>query len=424
MKDNIPNISSIFSVFRGTDVLIIGDIMLDRYIHCKTDRMSAEAPIPVWDSKKTDNRLGGAANVAVNIKNLGGNPIIVSVVGDDADGHLLLQEMTANYIDTTKVGLDVDRKTTVKTRLVAQNHQLLRHDSESRHDLDEKQELLLLNRFFEALDEYNPKVIVAQDYNKGVLTRKVIANIIYHANQRNIPIAVDPKMNNFLEYQGCTLFKPNLKEACYYLDKEVSKFDAENLAKASHAIHKAMNCKFTVITLSENGMILAEDEDSLMLPAYERAVCDVSGAGDTVISILAVGLALDLDMIATAEMANIAGGLVCEKAGVVGINLRELIRETENIYREILEDFSDDDYLDREFPDNSEEQEEEKLEELQVLSGYQEPDQEEVEEEKFEDYFEGPPAFRDEKKDDFELSENVSSNIDEVLETFLKESVK
>ena len=337
MENNSPNIGSIFESFKGTNVVIIGDAMLDRYVYCKTEKMSAEAPIPVWEVDTKEDRLGGAANVAYNIRKLGGNPFLLSVVGDDDDGHQFIQLLRKYKISPSGICLDQDRKTTVKTRGFAQKRQIFRYDSESRNYLDEKTELSLLNMFFDSLEDFKPKVIIIQDYNKGVMSRKVIANIIHYAKAKKIPVAVDPKFKNFIEYQGCTLFKPNLKETGSYFKADFSKSPVTDLVKAANGIQAALECKYTLITLSDKGMILVGDEEPVVLPAYERNICDVSGAGDTVISIIGLGLALGLDMTATAELANIGGGLVCERPGVHPIDVKELVNETNKIFREEFE---------------------------------------------------------------------------------------
>ncbi len=317
----------IFKSFERLKVLIVGDVMIDSYIFGHTNRISPEAPIPIVDIYKKESRLGGAANVALNIKELGATPLLCSVVGDDAEGHAFKRYLQANQIDPAYTILDQERKTTVKTRVVSRNNQLLRFDSEQRNQLDTKTELLLIDNIIDILYKTKPHVVILQDYNKGVLTPKVIASIIYNSNQMEIPVAVDPKKDNFFLYKGCTLFKPNLKEASDGLATRLNPSRSESLASADEQLRAILHNTYTVITLSEKGIFVGMEGDSEIIPAYLRNIVDVSGAGDTVISMLALGLALGLDIFATAELANIAAGMVCEKVGVVAVNRDTLVKE-------------------------------------------------------------------------------------------------
>ena len=320
-------IINIFKSFERLKVLIVGDVMVDSYIFGHTNRISPEAPIPIVDVYKKESRLGGAANVALNVKELGATPLLCSVVGDDDAGHTFKRHLQVNHIDPAFVILDQERKTTVKTRVVSRNSQLLRFDSEQRDPLDAKTELLLIDNIIDILYRTKPHVVILQDYNKGVLTPKVIASIIYNSNQMEIPVAVDPKKDNFFLYKGCTLFKPNLKEASDGLATVLNPGRVETLVSADEQLRAILNNAYTVITLSEKGVFVGMEGDHEIIPAYLRNIVDVSGAGDTVISMLALGLALGLDIFATAELANIAAGMVCEKVGVVAVNRDALLKE-------------------------------------------------------------------------------------------------
>ena len=240
-------IINIFKSFERLKVLIVGDVMVDSYIFGHTNRISPEAPIPIVDVYKKESRLGGAANVALNIKELGATPLLCSVVGDDDAGHTFKKHLQANHIDPAFVILDQERKTTVKTRVVSRNSQLLRFDSEQRDPLDAKTELLLIDNIIDILYRTKPHVVILQDYNKGVLTPKVIASIIYNSNQMEIPVAVDPKKDNFFLYKGCTLFKPNLKEASDGLATVLNPGRSETLVSADEQLRAILNNTYTIL---------------------------------------------------------------------------------------------------------------------------------------------------------------------------------
>lgn len=320
-------IINIFKSFERLKVLIVGDVMVDNYIFGHTNRISPEAPIPIVDVYKKESRLGGAANVALNVKELGATPLLCSVVGDDYEGHAFKRYLQANQMESNYIILDQERKTTVKTRVVSRNSQLLRYDSEQRNSLDDKTELLLIDNIIDILYRTKPHVVILQDYNKGVLTPKVIASIIYNSNQMEIPVAVDPKKDNFFLYKGCTLFKPNLKEASDGLAAILNPSRPDTLVSADEQLRAILNNTYTVITLSEKGIFVGMEGDHEIIPAYLRNITDVSGAGDTVISMLSLGLALGLDIFATTELANIAAGMVCEKVGVVAVDRDALLKE-------------------------------------------------------------------------------------------------
>ncbi len=308
--------------------------MTDKYIFGHTQRVSPEAPVPIIEVYRRENRLGGAANVALNIKELGAKPILATVVGDDDDGHEFKQLLQAHGIDTSYVLLDQDRRTTVKTRVMSRNQQVLRYDYEHTKALDENIELLLLDSILDLIYTEKPNVVILQDYNKGVLTPRMIDTILHHCHQAEIPTAVDPKRDNFFAYKGCTLLKPNLKEAAEALHVELSAAHPETLIDADIRLRNILDHRYTIITLSDKGVFIGIGDDSDILPAYLRRITDVSGAGDTVISLLALGIALDLDIFATAELANIAAGLVCEQVGVVPIKREVLQQEAEIVLGE------------------------------------------------------------------------------------------
>ena len=322
------DISNLFEYFNRLNVLILGDIMIDRYLTGDVSRISPEAPVPVVHFRKEENRLGGAANVALNIKAMGATPFLVSVTGDDENARTIARLLPENQLIATGILNSSERMTTVKTRIMAQNQQLLRVDREDTHDLSEPEAQSLLNRIISLLDQQRIDVILFQDYNKGVLTPPVIQTVIREAIRRGIPTAVDPTFNNFWAYQQVTRFKPNLKEARAQLPGGIQ-VTPEALRKASAEIRARLGNDFTLITLSEMGIYYEGRGAGMIIPTQPRSIVDVCGAGDTVISIVALGLGLGLDMHETAMLANLAGGQVCERVGVVPVDKKQLEREFE-----------------------------------------------------------------------------------------------
>ena len=305
--------------------------MIDRYLTGTVSRISPEAPVPVVLHQSTEDRLGGAANVALNIQALGGIPLLCSVVGQDYDGKKLQQELLAgNAIAESGILLSEARQTTVKTRILGNNQQMLRIDSEDTHDLNEVDAALLLRKL-EALLEANPvQAIILQDYNKGVLTPWLIEAVIALAKTKGIFTAVDPKKNNFFAYKGVDLFKPNLKEV-----RESTPFpvfpNLESLENAADYLQKILHNTFTMLTLSEKGLYLKGNLSGQLYPTTARNIADVSGAGDTVISIATMALCAGLDVDTVAKLSNLAGGQVCESPGVVPVNLPLLQEEMRSI---------------------------------------------------------------------------------------------
>lgn len=324
----------IFNRFDGLNVLIIGDVMIDSYMWGKVERISPEAPVPIATITNTEDRLGGAANVALNIRAMGANPILCSVVGDDEKAKLLISLM--KKLDMTEEGIcfSKQRETTVKTRILGNKIQMLRVDQEISNPLSENDEKEFIKSILGILSQKHIDAIVFQDYDKGVITQNVISEIVKAANKKSIPTTVDPKKRNFLSYKDVTLFKPNLKEL-----KEGLKIDFElpllnNLIDASNLLQQKLRPNMVFITLSEYGVFIADynlkDKNMIIIPAHSRSISDVSGAGDTVISVATLCLALKLPFKSIAEIANLAGGLVCEQVGVVPIDKNLLLSEVYN----------------------------------------------------------------------------------------------
>jgi rfaE bifunctional protein kinase chain/domain len=320
-----------FQKFDGLRVLIVGDLMVDNYILGKVERVSPEAPVPVVDVTHLDSRLGGAGNVALNIKAMGGIPIICSVIGKDKEGEEL-KTILENEGIYSKALLESDkRKTTTKTRIIGNNHQLLRFDYEEKSDIDTVDSFLLEEHFFRELEHCN--VVIFEDYNKGVLHKGNIQKFISKANALGIPTVVDPKKANFKEYKNTRLFKPNLKEMREGLNLEYANIDSlDDIEKAIDTLELEMQNQHTLVTLSERGVIISDNGNYYRKPAHLRNIADVSGAGDTVIAVASLCVALDLHPSDIAELSNLAGGLVCEKRGVVPIDKEVLFMEAAKIH--------------------------------------------------------------------------------------------
>lgn len=320
------NKKQIIKSLNDLNVLIIGDVMIDRYLYGKVDRISPEAPVPVVNLESIDDRLGGAANVALNIISMGSHPILFSVIGDDDESNNFVKLMKNNNIELSGIIKDKERITTVKTRILSKNQQLLRFDNEVSKPIKNK----ILNDFEFSIKKYishnKVDVVLFEDYNKGSIPKSIIKSIIKYCNLRNIPTAVDPKSDNFFTYKNVTLFKPNLKEVSDAIGFEPDPNNLKSLNKADKYIKKRLNNKITIITLSENGIYL-NDGKGVIIPTKTRNIVDVCGAGDAVVSIVSMGLALEFDMKYLCEIANIAGGIVCQNVGVTTVNKEKLLNE-------------------------------------------------------------------------------------------------
>ena len=321
-------IRKVFSSFNGKKVLLIGDAMIDAYMWGKVERMSPEAPVPVVEIDKHEIRLGGSANCALNIKSLGANPILCTVVGDDINGIKFEKLMKDSNLSTDGVLIVDDRKTTIKTRIISEGKHQLRVDEEDTHPI--KTENQFINKVDSLLE--NTSIIILQDYNKGVLTKKIIRTLISKAKERGIPTIVDPKKDNFLEYQECDIFKPNLKEIKEGINIEFDESKDEELQKATSLLKEKLNAKAILLTLSGKGICINSEEGFVHTPAYGGNVVDVSGAGDTVISVASLLLAAGVSSENISKISSLSGGIVCQKVGVVPIDKEELLSETIKIF--------------------------------------------------------------------------------------------
>jgi len=325
------NYKDLFDKFNGLRILVIGDVMLDAYVMGKVNRISPEAPVPIVSLENEDARIGGAGNVALNLLALGAKPIICGVIGEDSSGDKLLNLFEKNGISTDGLVKSMVRKTTVKTRVISNKQQLLRIDSESTFPLLESEEIKLNNTIQNIINQ-GIDGIIFEDYNKGVLTDSVIQNTIKIAKEKDIPTAVDPKKENFLSYKGVSLFKPNLKELKEGLNLNFDFNSNKDLfEKGIEVLEEKLQNEISFVTLSENGVFIKNQIEKYYVPAHMRSISDVSGAGDTVIAVATLCLISGASTKQIAEISNLAGGLVCEKSGVVSISKNDLLKEVSEL---------------------------------------------------------------------------------------------
>ena len=313
--------------FKGLKIAVIGDMMLDCYFQGDVRRISPEAPVPVVEVENEFFRFGGAANVALNVLKLGGVPVPVGVIGADNDGKIFKSLLTeANIIDEG-IFIDSARPTTTKTRVIADSQHVVRIDKESKQNIDEKLEEKIFNYISTNINQIDG--VILQDYNKGVLTPKLIEKIIKLANEKNVLITVDPKFNNFFEFRNVTVFKPNRKEAEDVLGIKMK--DSKDITFAGKKILETLNAKNVLLTLGAEGIAVFEkDKPEKRMPTKAQKVADVSGAGDTVISTLTMALAAKADIIESSYLSNYAAGIVCEEVGIIPIELDKLFDTVES----------------------------------------------------------------------------------------------
>ena len=332
MFSTAGEVRKLFSNFERLKVLIVGDVMIDTYLKGSVDRISPEAPVPVVALMQREDMLGGAANVALNIKSMGAEPLLCSVIGDDVQGAGFLKLLEKEEIGFAGILKTSGRITTTKYRIIGNKMQMLRVDNETDKDLNREEEKLLLSRIKEMVGNEKPDVIILQDYNKGVLTPAVIEGITQLARKVKIPVVVDPKRKNFTAYHSVSLIKPNLKEIREGLKIDVDPKSESSLQAAADLIHISQKIETVMITLSDEGVFVShrkgQTNDSAIVKAHVRTIADVSGAGDTVISVAALCVASNLPFESMAVLANLAGGLVCEQVGVVPVNKQGLLKET------------------------------------------------------------------------------------------------
>ena len=305
--------------------------MMDSYIWGKVERVSPEAPVPVVKVSKKENRLGGAANVALNVQSLGGMPFICAIIGDDKDGDEFLSLLQSQNLSDQGILKIQDRPTTVKTRIIAHNQQIVRVDAETDENISEAETELMIGMIKKILADQKIDAIIFEDYDKGLITEKLIAETVKLAEHRGIITVVDPKKRNFHSYKGVNLFKPNLKELEDGLKTVINPSKPGQVENAISKLKSQLGAKAVMLTLSEKGVFINSDLGQRHIPAHKRDIADVSGAGDTVIATAALCLAAGLDEFKASEIANLAGGLVCEHVGVVPIDKARLLEESKKL---------------------------------------------------------------------------------------------
>lgn len=326
---NKTDIHHLFNKFENITAIVIGDVMVDSYLWGKVDRVSPEAPIPIVSVMKKENRLGGAANVSLNLQALGATPLLFSVIGDDEKGRRFRKLMEKNNLFTDGIFIDPHRITTVKSRIISGGQHIARVDEESTDFIEPDLELLIFNAIKRTIENRKVDVIIFVDYDKGVITPSLFKKVQVLAQNNSIHVAVDPKKRNFQVYDHVDLFKPNFKEFTEGIGHNIKKGDIVSLKKEAEQYKKEKFFKFIFITLSELGVFLSNSVSQTYYPAQIRYIADVSGAGDTVLSVASLCLAAGVDPALMALLSNIAGGLVCEKVGVVPIDRNALSLELE-----------------------------------------------------------------------------------------------
>jgi rfaE bifunctional protein kinase chain/domain len=319
----------LFNDLKSLKVGVIGDVMLDTYIWGKVDRISPEAPVPVVSLDHKEQRIGGAGNVAINCSSLGAKVFLLGITGNDDEADQLEQLLKENMIDTTGLVRSAKRTTTNKTRIISRNQQMLRFDAEITNDLNREDEALLLKQVSNFIEHEDPNILIFEDYNKGVLTEKVIEEAIELCRASGVITAVDPKRKNFFSYKNVDIFKPNMKEVQEGLHILFESNDLYTLRNVHEQLQQLLQHRVSLITLSEKGIFYQHLQNAAIIPSHLRNVSDVSGAGDTVIAVAAMVYAVTKNAHLMAEIANIAGGLVCEEVGTAAVDREKLLRECE-----------------------------------------------------------------------------------------------
>jgi rfaE bifunctional protein kinase chain/domain len=314
-------LQSLFDHLQGKRVAVVGDLMLDRYYWGAVVRISPEAPVPVVEVESESERLGGAANVANNIASLGGIPLMIGVIGEDDAGRRLRGIIQETGLSTEGLFLDASRPTTVKTRVIAHHQHVVRVDKEVKEEIRPELQEKILDALKHRIGQVD--AIVVQDYNKGVLAKRLIGELVNFARSSRMIVCVDPKSHNFFEYKQVTVFKPNRKETEEAFG--VRLHDQQSVEEAGKTLVKQLQAENVLLTLGESGMSLFESNGAVThVPTAARKVADVSGAGDTVISTLTMALAAGASIKEASTLANVAGGVVCGEVGIVPVDWKVL----------------------------------------------------------------------------------------------------
>jgi len=328
----MEDFDKLFKQIEKVKVAIIGDVMLDTYWWGKVERISPEAPVPIVVIEKKEYRLGGAGNVALNTVSLGAQTTLFSVIGRDDNAKLLTGILKDQQIETKYITNSNQRITTSKTRVISRNQQMMRLDAEITNDISVEDETSLLQQFDMYVQKEHPSVVIFEDYNKGVLTESLIQKAIALCKKNGIITAVDPKRKHFFAYKQADIFKPNLKEVKDALNVLMDDVSEQSLHAIHQQLHELLQHKISLITLSEKGLFFQEGNFSKIIPTHIRNIADVSGAGDTVIAVASLVYAASKNITLAAEMANLAGGLVCEEVGTAAIKKEKLLQECQVVF--------------------------------------------------------------------------------------------
>ncbi len=328
---NASEFDTLFQSFNTLKIGVIGDVMLDTYWWGKVDRISPEAPVPVVAVSKKEQRIGGAGNVALNVASLGAAVNVISIIGDDDEGKQLVSLLKDNKINTDFIISNDERITTNKIRIISRNQHMMRLDAEVTTALTSNAEEILLDTFQKYVAAENPQLVILEDYNKGLLTKNVIEKVIAICKKNNILTAVDPKRKNFFEYKTVDIFKPNLHEVKEGLNILGDVVSEKLLGEMHDLLTEKLQHKISFITLSEKGVFYESGTEKAIIPTHIRSIADVSGAGDTVIAVASVVYAATKNVRLMADIANIAGGMVCEEVGTVAIDKNKLLEECKHL---------------------------------------------------------------------------------------------
>jgi rfaE bifunctional protein kinase chain/domain len=318
-------LEELFDKMNGLRVLVVGDIMADAYVRGKVERISPEAPVPILHARNHELRPGGAANVALNLRAMGAQVEMCALAGQDEKGAALITMLEGEGIGTSGIVRSALRPSTIKTRIIAGSQHLLRIDEEDDSPAYPEERQLLMERAMQLFESAD--AILFEDYDKGTVFPELISALTERAELKGIPVTVDPKKRNFQYYKGASLFKPNLKELREGMKIEADPRRTEDVQRACRELSDALQLKGVLLTLSEYGMALHQDDFFEHIPAQPRDIADVSGAGDTVISVATLCLAAGATLRQTLFLANLAGGQVCEYSGVVPVKKELLLQE-------------------------------------------------------------------------------------------------
>ncbi len=328
---NDLNLEKVFADISKLKVAVIGDIMLDTYLWGNVERISPEAPVPVVSLVRNERRIGGAGNVALNVRQLGAHVAVITLLGIDDGGTEVKQLLQENGIDARFIITSRKRITTNKTRIISRNQQMLRVDNEITHDLEPDDEEKMMGIIEKYLQAEKPDVVILEDYNKGIFTQRIIRETMTLCEKAGVIITVDPKRKNFFEFNGATIFKPNLAEVVNALNLLPETVSEDWLSKIHTLLSEQLKHTFSLITLSEKGIFFGAKGKEAIIPGHKREIADVSGAGDTVIAVASLAYAATKDITFAAKLANLAGGLVCEEVGTVPVSVERLVKEAERL---------------------------------------------------------------------------------------------